>query len=250
LAYGGHPYIYSGGQFVLANTITLAQIAVGGGNLRQADTVWALDAGGNIYNAAKSGTTWVFNRMPGSLNFIAVGIGYQDKCHPYEVWGLNLSSLIYRFNYCLNNWEYIPGTLQTLAVGGNGVWGINASHHAYFFWFDYSIFVDETPTGVLFDKVTVGPDGTYLRSTLNALYQSTTVNDFPEVATGGAFSDIEAGGEGVWGVDLYSGHPYLLQNARQKFIQIPGVFSAISVGSGAGVWAIDNAGQVYVFSRP
>ena len=44
LATNGQPYIYQNNQFVLANTRSLSQIAVGGGNVRQADTVWALDS--------------------------------------------------------------------------------------------------------------------------------------------------------------------------------------------------------------
>src|SRR5215470_1725348 len=109
LASNGNPYIFNGKKFVLANTISLSQIAVGGGNAAQADTVWGLNSSGSIYRASKSGTTWSFTQVPGGLTAIAVGPGYQDSCHPYEAWGLNSGSQIYRFNYCTNLFEQIPG---------------------------------------------------------------------------------------------------------------------------------------------
>src|SRR5690348_17419292 len=58
LASNGKPYVFNGKSFVLANSISLSQIAVGGGNRAQADAVWALNSSGNIYRAHKSGTTW------------------------------------------------------------------------------------------------------------------------------------------------------------------------------------------------
>src|SRR5258708_8865545 len=51
LASNGNPYIFKGKNFVLANSISLSQIAVGGGNAVQADVVWALSSSGNIYRA-------------------------------------------------------------------------------------------------------------------------------------------------------------------------------------------------------
>src|SRR6266481_3943058 len=124
-ASNGNPYIFKSNKFVLANSISLTQIAVGGGNSRQPDEVWGLDSAGSIYRATKSGTSWIFNQVPGILDFIVVGIGYADTCHPYEAWGLNPSAAIFRFNYCSGSWEQIPGTLQTMAVGGGEVWGLN-----------------------------------------------------------------------------------------------------------------------------
>jgi hypothetical protein len=61
LASNGHPYVFKGKSFALANAISLSQIAVGGGNLAQPDEVWALNSSGNIFRASKSGTAWVFS---------------------------------------------------------------------------------------------------------------------------------------------------------------------------------------------
>jgi|HubBroStandDraft_6_1064221.scaffolds.fasta_scaffold21041_3 hypothetical protein len=100
----GHPYIYQAGEFVEANNITLAQIAVGGGNLVQADEVWALNSSGRIYIASLGQVGWQFWQVPGSLGQVAVGAGY-NSCHPYEVWGINASTQIFRYNFCTLKFE-------------------------------------------------------------------------------------------------------------------------------------------------
>jgi Tectonin domain len=64
-----------------------------------------------------------------------VGIGYQDNCHPYEVWGLNPGANIYRYNFCGQNFEQVAGTLGTLSVGGGDIWGINGNGNIFAFNF-------------------------------------------------------------------------------------------------------------------
>jgi hypothetical protein len=83
-----NPYFYSqsGSTFVpIASPTAFIQIAVGGGNqvLAQQDAVWALDSAHNIYSYNGG-----FVQVSGALSQIAVGVGYQDSCHPYEVWGI------------------------------------------------------------------------------------------------------------------------------------------------------------------
>src|ERR1700704_6419618 len=72
LASNGNPYTFNGKNFVLANSISLSQIAVGGGNATQADAVWALNSSGNIYRATKNASIWSFSQVPGVLDTIAV----------------------------------------------------------------------------------------------------------------------------------------------------------------------------------
>ncbi len=123
LASNGNPYRFNGKSFALANTISLSQIAVGGGNAAQADAVWGLNSSGSIFRASKSGTSWTFSQVPGALDLIEVGPGYQDSCHPYEVWGLNTGSQIYRYNFCGNSFVQQPGFLCDIHVGGGEIWG-------------------------------------------------------------------------------------------------------------------------------
>src|ERR1700721_2022204 len=49
LASNGNQYIFNGKNFVLANHISLSQIAVGGGNAAQADSVWGRTSPGISY---------------------------------------------------------------------------------------------------------------------------------------------------------------------------------------------------------
>ncbi|HTT24880.1 MAG TPA: tectonin domain-containing protein [Candidatus Sulfotelmatobacter sp.] len=246
----GHPYIFKGASFVQASTISLAQIAVGGGSTRQPDAVWAVDWAYNIYHVVKSGTTYLFNQIPGSLDTIAVGIGYQDGCHPYEVWGLNYAAEIWRFDFCKNNWDQIWGSLQTLAVSGGDVWGINGNGDLYVF--DYgTLGFQQANSGAL--QVAVEPQGVWMLSqeSGHTYVEQIGGNGYSARACCGASSltQIQAG-DGVWGVNA-SGEVFVLRYAQFEFVQIPGaVLASVSVGAGTGVWGIDFSGQVWAFSTP
>src|ERR1700730_237486 len=192
LASSGHPYIFKTNKFVLANNIYLCQIAVGGGNTLQADAVWGLDCSSGIYRATRSGTSWVFSLVPGALDFIAVGAGYNDSCHPYEVWGLHANS-IYRFNYCVGNWDSVPGSLATLAVGGGDILGINDSGQIYRFNFA-TLGFDLIGGGSV--QITAGPSGAWA---LNLYYQPRDVYADHKLYVPGQvpLTQIQAGGNGV-----------------------------------------------------
>jgi len=75
----------------------------------------------------------------GSLARVAAGRG--------EVWGLNASDQIYRFNSSTKQFLQIPGSLTQIAVGGgtllqaDEVWGVNASDQIYRFNFSTKTFV-------------------------------------------------------------------------------------------------------------
>ena len=249
LATNGQPYIYQNNQFVLANTRSLTQIALGGGNLRQADAVWAVDSATNIYRASKSGTSWVFKQVPGNLDFIAVGIGYNDNCHPYEVWGLNPSAEIWRYDFCVKNWSQIPGSLGWMVVSGSDVWGINGNGTLYYFDYALGSFQQAMGGGALF---AVGPQSVWVFDhsgiTPDAVYQVTPSGNIALAVQ--SLSQIQAGGDGLRGIDL-SGQVFELRYAAERSVQIPGiVLASIGVGSGGGVWGMDFTGQVFAFSTP
>lgn len=247
----GHPYVFKGISFVQEGTISLAQIAVGGGSARQADAVWALDPTGNIYQVVKSGSTYVFNRIPGVLDFIAVGIGYQDSCHPYEVWGLNTSSEVWRYNFCASNWDQEPGFLCAIQVGGGDIWGTDCNGDLFAFDYATQQFLQRL-TGVL--QVAVEPQGAWVlgqESGHTYVSQITGNGDLARsCCLASSLVQIQAG-DGVWGIDT-SGEVYVLRFAQGfGFVQIPGIaLASVSVGSGGGVWGIDSTGQVFAFSTP
>jgi len=233
---------------VLANSISLTQIAVGGGNVVQADTVWGLDSAGRIYHAQLSGTSWVFSRVPGVLDLIAVGIGYQDNCHRYEVWGLS-STLIYRYNFCAKNWERVPGALTTLAVGDGDIWGINGNGDVYYFYFP-SFSFKPLYTGFYALQIAVGPTSIWLLASYGDLFEFV---DGRGVHAFGFFSSplaqVQAGGNGVWAIDS-SQQVFHFEHVNVCVCQMQGALVSISVGTGGGVWGINHSGNPYVFTTP
>jgi hypothetical protein len=115
----------------------LTQIVVGGGTLMQSDEVWGIN-NGEVYRFDFNTNTLVNVPGPKPCKFcfvfpfsqIAVGAGYADNCHPYEVWvTTSFVGSIYRYNYCTSQLENIPNgapgnpPLIQIAVGGGGdVW--------------------------------------------------------------------------------------------------------------------------------
>jgi hypothetical protein len=242
----GHPYIFKTNKFILANTISLTQIAVGGGNALQADAVWGLDSSGNIYTASRSGTTWVFSQAPGVLQFIAVGAGYNDSCHPYEVWGLYASS-IYRFNYCIGNWDFVPGSLASLSAGSGEVWGLNGNGDIFRFDFVTLSFLQVTARFGPYAQITVGTNAVFVNRPGNTAVLGVT--QAGQILVGGSLIQVQAGGDGVWGIGS-SQQIFRLQPFTSNFVQIPGALVSISVGSGGGVWGLDSSGKAYGFTTP
>ncbi|HWZ82722.1 MAG TPA: tectonin domain-containing protein [Terriglobales bacterium] len=250
LASNGNPYRFNGKTFVLANTISLSQIAVGGGNAAQADEVWALNSSGSIFRAHKSGTSWVFSQVTGVLDGIMVGPGYQDTCHPYEVWGLNTGSEIFRYNFCGNNFEQEPGFLCDLHVGGGDIWGAQCGPNVFRFNFSTGVFDPINSPFVAFPELTVGPNGEVWvtdTGTSGDLYRyDPFFAGFRHIVC--CASTVQAGGDGVWalsGNNVYRSEPNTL-----SFVQVPGSLVSISVGSGGGVWGINSSHQVFAFSTP
>jgi Tectonin domain len=249
LASNGNPYIFNGTSFVLANTISLSQIAVGGGNAAQADAVWALNSSGSIYRAHNNGTSWVFSQVPGSLDLVEVGPGYQDRCHPYEVWGLNTGSQIYRYNFCTKSFDQEPGFLCDIHVGGGDIWGAACGPNVYRFNFSTGNFDPILDPFGAFPTLTVGPGGVEwaIDTSTSDVYRYDDSAGF--VNLGCCLTQIQAGGNGVWGVKG-NNTVYRWEASAQHFGQVAGLLTSISVGSGGGVWGINSSQQVFRFTTP
>jgi hypothetical protein len=251
LASNGEPYVLKGKTFALANNIALSQIAVGGGNAAQADTVWALNSSGSIYRASKSGTSWVFSQVPGVLDLIAVGSGFQDACHPYEVWGLNSSAQIYRYNFCGGNFDKEPGLLCDIHTGGGDVWGADCGPDIFRFKFSTGVFNQISAPFGAFPQMAVGPNETiWAVDTSNSLvYQ---YNDFLGfINSGYPAAQIQVGGDGIWILGSSGNNNIARWDASALgFVNVPGSLVSISVGSGGGVWGIDSSHRVLAFSTP
>jgi hypothetical protein len=249
LASNGNPYIFNGKSFVLANSISLSQIAVGGGNAAQADAVWALNSSGSIFRASKIGTSWTFSQVAGVLDLIAVGPGYQDSCHPYEVWGLNTSSQIFRYNFCGNKFDQEPGSLCDVHVGGGDIWGADCGPDVFRFNFSTGFFDQISDPFAAFPALTVGPNGAVwaIHTGDDSIYQFDPFVGFQQM-TLCCYSQLQAGGDGVWAL---GGNAIVrFEPSALAFVQVPGSLDSISVGSGGGVWGINSAHQVFAFSTP
>jgi tectonin-like protein len=247
LAKNGKPYIFNGTSFALANNISLSQIAVGGGNAVQADAVWALNSSGSIYRAGKSGGSWVFSQIPGLLDVIAVGPGYQDSCHPYEVWGLNSGSQIYRFNFCEDNFDQEPGILCEINVGGGEIWGAQCGPKVFRFNFSAGVFDPINNPFTAIPALTVGPNGEVwaIDTGDDVVYQYDAFLGFEYARC--CFTQIQVGGDGVWALSENS--IYRLEPSTGGFVHVPGSLVSISVGNG-GVWGINSSHHVFAFSTP
>jgi len=249
-----HPYIYNKPQFVLANNISLTQIAVGGGNVVQADEVWALNSSGSIYRAHKSGTSWVFSPVAGSLDGIVVGAGYgggdQAACHPYEVWGLNPSAQIFRYNYCTKGFDHVPGILCDIHVGGGDVWGADCGPDVFYFNFSTGAFAQLFPVPFgAFPQLTVGSNGdVWATDTGNSNVYALDQLTHKFRPYGCCAAQIQAG-NGVWKLDASTA--FRFEPILDAFVPVssPSLVS-LSVGSGGGVWGIDSSHQVFAFTTP
>ena len=239
----GFPYLYQG-QFNVVSNILLTQIAVGGGNSFQADEVWALDSLDRIYIGSSGEMGWNFTQVQGALSQIAVGAGY-SSCHPYEVWGISSSSQIFRFDFCAGHFEQVPGLLKQLSVGGGDVWGVSKSNQIFHYNPQTNRF-KQVPG--LLTQITVGVDGVCGINALGEIYQfDPSTQRFFQLP--GRLNQIRAGGNGIWGISPTS-QIYRLDPSTQSFVQVSGLLTAISVGTGGGVWGISASNLVYAFITP
>jgi hypothetical protein len=245
----GDPYIFNGKSFVLVAGPGLSQIAVGGGNAFQADEVWGVTPQGSVFRANQNGRFWSFSQVTGLLDLIQVGPGYRDNCHPYEVWGLDSASQIYRYNYCTSHLDKQSGFLCDLHVGGGDIWGAECGPNVYRFNFTTGVFDQIANQFSAFPQLTVGSNGdAWATDTSDSLVYkyNDDLNGF-----GGSFgccvSQIQAG-NGVWILD--GSNVYRWDPSAMRFGQVGGSFVSISVGSGGGVWAINSSHQVFAFSTP
>jgi Tectonin domain len=236
--------------FVKIAGASLEKIRVGGGTVEQLDEVWGLDnveKSPNVYRF--NYTTKAFDRIPGAiLSEITVGPGYQDNCHPYEVWGFNASEQIFRYDYCKSKFTQIPGSLIRIATGGGDVWGLNSDVQTFHYSFSGQAFV-QVP-GISPNEILVGVNDVWGLTGFDEIYRyDSNSGMFNQVS--GTLQQIAVGGDGVWGINL-SGDIVRFDPSSESFLAISGASGVgnIAVGSGAGVFVTNSGSQVLTFVRP
>ena len=115
--------------------------------------------------------------------------------------------------------------------------------------FDYS-FVTQSFTQVsgTLTQISVGVNGVWGVNSLNDVYQyDPTTHKFNRVD--GDTVQVLAGGDGVWMINTVDGI-VRYDSSSGSFGNDTSGLKSIAVGSGAGVFGINSAGQVFTFVRP
>lgn len=230
---------------------SLAWISVGGGTFLEPDEVWGYNAAGQYYRWSSGG--WVQIPVPRGLgSSLVIGKGFNNSCHPYEVWAIGTANRfngnnIWRYNYCSLTWQQIPGQLSSLSVGGGEVWGL-AWGQIWRFNTDTQSGWTQIP-GVL-TSLAVGSDGVWGVNASQQVFQfSSATQTFVQIP-GATLTSVAAGGNGVWGLNA-SHQVFRYQAVNRTFVLSPSVLlNQITVGSGGGVWGIDTANNIRVFVTP
>ncbi|HEY1657615.1 MAG TPA: tectonin domain-containing protein [Candidatus Sulfotelmatobacter sp.] len=223
----------------------LVQVAVGGGTVSQTDDVWGVNGTGRVFRFNYNTKLFVSTGKT-TLTSITVGVGTQDKCHPYEVWGIYApSQFAYRYDYCLKGFSLVPSGLTEVATGGGDVWGVNGASEIFHYDFATEEFV-QVP-GVL-SQISVGINDVWGVNGSAQIYRyDASTGSFPQV--NGVALQISAGGDGVWALNG-SDQIFRFDPSSASLIQVSGFLTNIAAGSGAGVWGINSAQQVFTFVRP
>jgi hypothetical protein len=235
---------YSAGSksFSKIAKVSLTQVAVGGGSLSQNDEVWGINAS-SIYRFNYSKKEFV--QVPGILTQISVGIGNQDNCHPYEVWGINAGEEVFRFNYCESAFVQVSGSLTQVATGGGDVWGLNNA--GQIFHFNLAAESWQQISGAL-GTISVGVNDVWGINGSSQLYRyDAKTGVFNLVAA--PVEEVAAGGDGVWAINT-SNAIFRFDPSREEFVQVTGELKGITAGSGAGVFGVNTGDQVFTFVRP
>jgi len=250
----------------------LAWISVGGGYVLYGDWVWAGTSDGRIFRKTAAVDQWQEVASPPGdpITFVATGHGHNiDGCHSREDWGISAANHSFRRNYCTDTWEVIQGSsLASIAVGGGEVWGFDSTHQV--FRFDPAMGTFNQVPGTL-NRIAVGVDGVWgvldltpvntgataiarigAGGSLNAakVFQYDAATQAFVQIPNAQMRDIAAGGNGVWALDE-GGGVFRFQAATRKFIPVPGVpLHSLTVGSGTDVWGIDQQHAIRAFVTP
>jgi hypothetical protein len=73
----------------------------------------------------------IFRFDPSSTSFVQMpGFLTSIAVGADGVWGL-YGNTIYEFNPAIQNWDWVPGSLAAISAGGDGFWGINSNRQIY-----------------------------------------------------------------------------------------------------------------------
>jgi len=185
-------------------------------------------------STARTIASWM--QISGSLKQVSVGFGT-------EVWGVNGSDYIYRYNGN-NTWARINGRLKHVSVGQNGVvWGVNANDYIY----RYNGNNTWTRINGRLKQIEVGAGGEIWGvNSGDYIYRYNGNNTWTNI--NGRLKYVSVGQNGVvWGVN--SGDSIYRYNGNNTWTNIPGRLKQIEVGSGGQVWGVNSGDYIYRFDH-
>jgi hypothetical protein len=229
------------------------------------------------------GSTYFFQIAVGEGDEDA-SAGGSDGCHPYEVWGLAASApgssgLPYRYNYCEGGFDQISLPLNSttpfthIATGGSDTWALDANAHIWHYNQYDNLWFQVTKGGYYgtLQQITVGVNDVWGLDGNGTVYRyDPNTATFVLIQSGSTVdvAQIAAGGDGVWAIAASSpgsgdcnvsrfqsyGQPTSAPPAGGGFqgfcLSSSQDATQVAVGSGAGIWVVNNAGQVNAWVRP
>ena len=211
--------------------------------------------------------------------------GGSDGCHPYEIWALSSTfpaspGLPYRYNYCDGAFIQIPlpvnsTTLFThIATGGSDTWALDANAHIWHYNQYDNLWFQVTKGGFFgtLQQITVGVNDVWGLDGNGTVYRyDPNTATFVLIQSGSNVDvvQIAAGGDGVWAIQASSPssglcnvyrfqsyglgtpapggggfQPFCISNSSSQDV------TQVTVGSGAGIWVVNDAGHVAAWVRP
>jgi hypothetical protein len=235
----------------------LTQITVGEGQ-----SVWGLDASGNIYQYIFPDGPFVQRDGKPALQLAQISAGAATSAGSAGVWGIGLAGGIHFWNgtefETFDQGAIVDGkqTPVSISVGQGAPWILDNNGHAWLFNNDTGFF--DGPIGAhgggqqVLSHISVGSElyawGINDRDDIFVYNDTTEV--FDQVSPTQHLSSISVLNSDVpWGLGETSGHLY--KYASGTFDQeCPAVSSFTQVAAGATAattWAITNTGQIYIF---
>jgi hypothetical protein len=247
--------------------------------------VWQFNLSTNGRTLKTPGVNIFFNEVAVGEGDEDASAGGSDGCHPYEIWALASTfpaspGLPYRYNYCEGSFDQIPLPVGSttnfthIATGGSDIWALDANAHIWHYNQYDNLWFQVTKGGYFgtLQQITVGVNDVWGLDGNGTVYRYDPNNATFVLVLSGSNVDvaqIAAGGNGVWAIQASSPGSGLCNVFRFQSYGLGtptaggGAFQAfclsasssqdatqIAVGSGAGIWTVNNAGQVNAWARP
>jgi hypothetical protein len=230
-------------------TGTLVRVAAG------RNEVFGLESGGAIWRYDAS--TQTFNRVPGSLQQVAVGGGTLSQLD--AVWGIT-GGAVYQFNFTTEVFDKVSAPEFSQIAVGEGVednchpyevWGIapgpSGSSTTNLYRYDYctNTFVVQGDSA-FWTAVATGSGAVWsIDDGLPGNFDFSGQEGFFVGNGATLLTEIAVGVNDVWGTNS-SNQIFRYDPNTGAFVEIPGALAQIAAG-GDGVWGVNSSNEIFRF---